>query len=366
MQDRTSDESTDTPHPSFSEARDNIEKFFVSSTVRGLVNEFYETQNNFHRRMDLLVRASFDTCTRLPLEQQEIFEKVLKPYGVLVANPFNEKPSGNISADIVHIFGVINARNEHFQKSLPALMLASANLYQFNEILKTIHGDKQLSKNMMDGMQTSHWAEVESAAALPMQNLMRYTLLLSAIENELKKSGLEKTHTVLQNVMQIIAYISPELKYIDSNSDNMIQLNRIDNVIRRIIDMPNAETFVTEQDKKVELSFIQKAAAVRIYIGSIQMRIARGEADVLASLEGLLEMLKLLEVGTKAAMHAERNTYVSWLYRGALSWSDSIVGENVIFHKPPADPREELSKLIVDLTNTCEMINFIRKKQTGF
>lgn len=354
MQDRDIDSRT-----SFNEARDNIEQFYM---LRGLVNEFFETQKKFHQNMNKLMLACRDVSVKLDEDDQEKLEKILKPFGILIANPFAECPTGNLSTDIAHIFGVLNARNDHFQKALPALMLAAANLYQFNEILARIHAKPELTILMCHGLEVNNWQLVESAASLPVQHLARYNLLLNAIEKEVYKAGLPATSEIVRNIMNAIAFIIPELKYIDSNSNNLININKIDSILSRIAKMPNCNTFVTDAERSVNLTFANKLSAVKMQLSSALITIARGECDTLMTLEGVLDVLQIFEAGTNAALERERKSYFIWVKQGTMNWSETLFGDYNPLPKSESDPREELSLEIKRLKAVCDGFDFMRAK----
>jgi len=293
---------------------------------------------------------------------QEKLEKILKPFCILIANPFADSATGNLQSDIAHIFGVMNARNDHFQKALPALMLAAANMHQFNELLTRMHAKPELTKTMCQGMAVHSWQLVESAAALPVQHIARYNLLLNAIEKEVTKAGLPASSEIVKNIMNVIAFIIPELKYIDSNSSNLININKIDAILSRIARMPNCESFVTADEKAVGLTFLNKLSAVKMQLSSAMIGIARGEGDTLTALEGVLEMLQILEAGTQAAIEDEKKSYIIWAKQGALSWSETLFGDYNPLAKLEFDPREELTLEIKRLKGVCDGLDFIRGK----
>lgn len=358
MQERGIDSGT-----SFNEARDNIEQFYM---LRGLVKEFFETQKRFHDNMHKLVMTCLDVSIQLSDDEQEKLEKILKPFCILIANPFAETATGNLQTDIAHILGVVNARNDHFQKALPALMMAAANMHQFNELLASIHAKPDLTKAMCQGMAVSSWQLVESAAALPIQHIARYNLLLNAIEKEVTKAGLPETSEIVKNIMNVIAFIIPELKYIDSNSSNLININKIDAILSRIARMPNSENFVTSEEKAVGLTFANKLSAVKLQLSSAMVAIARGDGDALTSLEGVMQMLQMLESGTRAAIELEKKSYYLWAKQGAQSWSETLFGDYNPLYKLESDPREELSLEIKRLKGVCDGLDFMRDKGVNY
>jgi hypothetical protein len=115
----------------FEVKRENIKNFFETEKLRKQINEFFAVQHSFHSKMHNLMQACRNVSGHLPEDQQALLQLLLNPYGVLIANPFEEKATGDLELDITHIFGVINERNHHFNRTLPALMLSAANLYDF-------------------------------------------------------------------------------------------------------------------------------------------------------------------------------------------------------------------------------------------
>ncbi|HTM64158.1 MAG TPA: hypothetical protein VL360_06610, partial [Gammaproteobacteria bacterium] len=58
--------------------------------MRNVIREFFAVQRTFHEKIDKFVRAFDIILPSLNQEQQEKLEILLKPYCMLIANPFND------------------------------------------------------------------------------------------------------------------------------------------------------------------------------------------------------------------------------------------------------------------------------------
>jgi hypothetical protein len=344
----------------FEVKRENIKNFFETEKLRKQINEFFAVQHSFHSKMHNLMQACRNVSGHLPEDQQALLQSLLNPYGVLIANPFEEKATGDLELDITHIFGVINERNHHFNRTLPALMLSAANLYDFNKLLVKIKSDKDLAAIMLAGIQSKNWSDVESHVSLPFQNLMRYDLLLSTIKKTLEEAGYENTEPALAKIMDIIAYIIPELKFINEHRETLVQLNEIDLLVVTLTKMDALSGYITKEDEQRKLRFTDKASAVRCYISEARTNIARGDVDVLQVMEGLKLILELLNEGMDTLLHRERYSYSAYVYGGMkslVSYPASFFKDEL---KAVRDPREQLHDVIKKLQCQCEQAEVIR------
>jgi hypothetical protein len=346
--------------------RENIKNFFETEKLRRQVQEFFEVQRSFHAKMNNLMQACRDVYGHLSEEQQVMLERMLSPYGVLIANPFEEQATGDLELDITHIFGVINERNHHFNRTLPALMMSAANLYDFNKLLMNIKMDKSLAKIMMDGIKSKNWSDVESHVSLPFQNLMRYDLLLTTIKKTLVDAGYTATEPVLSKIMDVISYIIPELKYINEHRETLVQFNEVDALVVALGNMEVLRGFVTKEDEARKLCFADKVTTVRLYISEARTNIAKGNVDVLQELQGLQLLLDGLYEGIDELLQKEKNSYYALVYNGvttAVNFSASFFRSTDLIPMPVRDPREQLRDVIEKLKCQYEQAELIRKME---
>ena len=342
MQDRSDQE----PNVDVKKEAEHLDKFFERKKMQMMINEFFTVQRNFHAKMDNLMQVCRHVSGQLTEEQQSLLEKMLGPFGVLIANPFAEKPSGDLMQDLAHIMGVVNARNEHFSKTLPALMLSASSLYDFNELLATIRKDKKLADMFLEGLQSKSWLDVESHVAQPHQNLVRYELLLRAIEKVLKKETPDDMEPLLGHVADAIAFIMPELSFFNEHRVFLTQLNEVDALL---LQLEGVEAY--------------KVEAVRRFIAGARHSIARGTADILDVMQGLCVLLREVHHDAAVLYKQARSTYKAQAYYGVLGLTETFFGEDVVFAKQQRHPSEKLLTIIQDLERNHEQAEFIRGKE---
>jgi hypothetical protein len=364
-------DSRDTP--SFTENRANIKNFFetqkLTQQLRNQVKEFFEVQHTFHLKMNNLVQACSEIYGQLTDEQQQLLEKLLAPYLILIANPFEEKPSGNLEMDLMHIFGVINARNSHFAKILPAMFLSMINLEAFSLLLVEMRKNKEIAAIILRGINSEQWMHVQGHVDLPYQNLMRYDLLLKTIRETLEKSGCEEVEPVLLKIMDAIRFIMPELKYINEHRSTLMLLNEIDMLV---VELAKINVLRDPQPPADALTFDKKVEAVRLYIASARTNIAKAKEAVIDVLQGLQHLLEMLQEDTEITLTAEQQSYYSQGYYLLVGLSATLFGENSIFAKPAKDPREKLRDVIAELKKKIieeimkgEAVQYIRQREAG-
>lgn len=354
------------PNDLFIVRQKNIKNFFETENLRKQIKEFFEVQRSFHVKMNNLMQACRDVSGQLSEEQQQSLQTLLAPYGVLVANPFEEVATGDLEVDITHIFGVINERNRHFNKTLPALMLSAANLYDFNKLLAAMRENEKISTIMKETIQTKSWMDVESHVAMPFQNLMRYDLLLTTMRKTLVKAGYAPDEPLLENIMNVIAFIVPELKYINEYRETLVQLNEIDALVVVLAKMEALQRSLTAEDEAVGLEFTDKVNTVRTYISMARTNISKGDVDVLVLLKDLLQLLTFLSKGVLQTLRNEKNSYYVWAYQNissVVNYSGTFFGNDKLLHVPEKDPREKLMDLIKSLKIQCDQVELIRKMQ---
>lgn len=334
---------------SYQENRKRVGLFFETKDLRNLLKEFFSVQKTFHTKMHNMVMAFRDESGRLSDEQQKMLEKLLYPYGILIANPFEETPTGDIEKDVMHILSVINERNAHFAKILPAMLLATVNMQDFNAFLEAIKTDAALKTALLDGIKSKSWLDLQGHVDMPRQNLMRYDLLLNAIRKELEKAGCHPTEPVLANIMDAISFIMPELKYINKHRKTLQYLGEIDALLDALAKIETLQGCVTEEDKRSHFIFPEKVRHIRTYIDESMLEIAKGKADIIEILKALLKTLELLQEGLPATLAKDRESYYVQGYRALIGISATLFGENYLFASPELDPREKLPLQIRDL-----------------
>ena len=357
----------------FNKNRARIGYFFETQHLRNLLKEFFAVQHSFHSKMHHMMMAFHDQSGNLSEEQQQLLEKLLYPYGILIANPFEENPTGDIEKDVTHILGIINARNEHFSKILAAMFLATANMPNFNLFLQQLMLNTAVKSDLLEGIHSKSWQDMEGHVALPCQNLMRYRLLLDQIRKELVSAGCESVEPVLMNIMNAITYIMPELKYINEHRDTLQYLNDIDALLVSLIKIEALQGCVTENDNAHGFPFPEKVDCVRKFIDRSILEIANGKGDVIEMLKALQVALETLQEGTGDSLASERSTYYSQGYHLLIGISATMFGENTVFAKPDLDPREklpiEIAKLqlkIRELESARDAYQYLQERDPGF
>lgn len=334
---------------SYQENRKRVGLFFETRDLRNLIKEFFAVQKTFHTKMHNMVMAFRDESGRLSDEQQKMLEKLLYPYGILIANPFEETPTGDIEKDVMHILSVINARNEHFAKILPAMLLATVNMQDFNAFLEAIKTNEVVKAALLQGIKSTSWLDLQGHVDMPRQNLMRYDLLLNAIRKELEKAGCLATEPVLVNIMDAISFIMPELKYINKHRKTLQYLGEIDALLDALAKIETLQGCVTEDDKRGQFVFPEKVRHVRVYIDESMLEIAKGKADIIEIFKALKTALELLQEGLAETLAKERESYYVQGYRYLVGISATVFGENTVFAKPELDPREKLPLQLKDM-----------------
>lgn len=333
----------------YQENRKRVGLFFETKDLRNVLKEFFTVQNTFHTKMHNMVMAFRDESDRLTDEQQKMLEKLLYPYGILIANPFEETPTGDIEKDVMHILSVINARNTHFAKILPAMLLATVNMQDFNAFLEVIKTNAVLKTALLAGIKSKSWLDLQGHVDMPRQNLMRYDLLLNAIRKELEKAECPSTEPVLMNIMDAISFIMPELKYINKHRKTLQYLGEFDALLDSLAKLETLQGCVTEEDKRSHFLFPEKVRHIRTYIDESMLDIAKGKGDIIEILKALHKTLELLQEGLAETLAKERESYYVQGYRALVGISATMFGENYLFAKQELDPREKLPLQLKDL-----------------
>lgn len=342
----------------YSKNREAIKHFFETEQLRHLVAEFLYVQKSFHGKMDKLVQGFKGVYSDLKQPQQEQLEALLKPYGVMIANPFNDKSSGDLQADLLHIFSIINERDKHFMKLLEALFKASANMQDFHELLKDLRQDIEIKKRLMQEVGNGAWLNVEGSVDLPFQNMMRYQLLLNTIAKELHKAGCPPTVTLMKTLMDTISFYDPRLQYVNKYKDALIELMQVEYFVvaasrMSIFSGKPAQVIKTIEDQPdIVTSFEDAFEAIRAYIAGAKSHLAKGAFDPENIFAGLKEMLLHLREAVEPIVKEERDkcykneTYKDTAYRYLRVSTATLFGPGVVFDEPDKDVLERLNEVI--------------------
>ncbi len=325
--------------------------------IQNVINEFLTLQTSCHNKIDSFVRAFDEISPNLPIQQQDLLQVLLKPYGTLIANPFNEKPSGNILEDITHIVTVINARNAHFIRILPAISRAAMKMQEFTDLLASVKADPKLKEAMLKGIQSSSWMDVETRIMLPNQRLMQYRLLLTRIEEEVNKSDCTDKPAMLAGLNQALAYILPELKHIDKHREVLGILNDVEKVLDKLAAMEVLADHILPGDQHTGLTCATKIHTAKLCIDSITPKIIKKEGAQQDHLSMLIDLLQGINENAAATLWAEQKAreeaqerersqayYLQGYNLLSTAISATLFGRSE--EKTELDPREQLPHLM--------------------
>lgn len=365
-------ENTDTTKPSdeFQQNQAMVDKLLLEQQfqvkMRNIIREFFAVQRTFHDAIDKFVRAFDGVFESLSLQQQESLQILLQPYCMLVANPFNDYPSGDIEEDLKHIVSVINKRNAHFVKILPAISLAVMKVDEFSKFLSEIKTDPKLKVAMLQGIQSASWMDVESRVMLPNQRVMQYRLLLTtiettimkAMEEDMAKFGKTNKETYLSLLSPAIVYILPKLQYVNNNDHSKVSL--LDDIDLLFNDMLKMENMKQHAD------FMDKVKKTKRLLDTIIQKINFNYGSQLDHLRELWEALQDIKVISETTLQEEekrraeqydyegKQSYLKQgFYLAARAYSVTFYGG--VYYPPGQDPREKfldlMGKLQVEIRN---------------
>lgn len=348
----------------YKETREKIKELLEGDRLRRSLKEFFQKQAAFHANMKQLLQMYRGVMTTLQTrEERQVLEEILAPYQVLLSNPLREEASGDIEMDIAHIESVMNARNEQFKTTLEALALTASRHAKFHQIIDKLKLDPVLKEVMLATIKSNNWMDVQGMIDMPFQNLMRYELLLRSIGQVLEDSGLESAAPALTKIMDVLAYIMPELAYINEHHDVLVKLGRIDDLVVRVGKIKSLPVFVTEEDEKFQLTTANKIQVVRYYIINTRNDIVRGNANILLIYTGLSQILKALADGLDVGLQKDEYSYSSLAYYGLANVVDSVYGRNSLFPMPEKDPRAELVEVIAEMDEACKIIDIVQETE---
>ncbi len=359
-------ENSDTTKPSeeFQQNQEMVEKLLIDQKfqlkMRNIIREFFAVQRSFHDGIDKFVRAFDSVFPSLSPQQQESLQILLQPYCMLIANPFNDYPSGDIEEDLKHIVSVINKRNAHFVKILPAISMAVLKVDEFSKFLSEIKTDPKLKVAVLQGIQSASWMDVESRVMLPNQRCMQYRLLLTTIEatimksmeEELAKFGKTNKETYLSLLSPAIIYILPKLQYLNNNDQSKIGLlDDIDLLFNDMLKMSNM---------KQHPDFIDKVKKVKRMLDTIIQKINFNYGSQLDHLRELWDALVDIKVISETTLQEEekqrneqaefegKQSYIKQgFYLAAKAYTVTFYGG--VYYPPGQDPREKFLVLMAKL-----------------
>lgn len=225
----------------YNETREKIQTLHAKQKkLEGAINEFFQVQQTFHDNITTLVNA-FGNLIDLPMlvPLKPVLEEILKPYEILVHNPFG-RPSDNFEANLIKIMSVINNQNAIFKQTLEATHICITNLEKFNLVLKELEIDQGLTNEL--SKKHLSWFRIKDYASQTFQNLMRYKILLDAIEENLPK---EKEHPHTHLVGMVRSTSSYMEAAVDNVNDNMALFSILERIVATV--------------KKVEKTIPQKS-----------------------------------------------------------------------------------------------------------
>jgi hypothetical protein len=349
--------------------------------MRNVIREFFAVQRTFHEKIDKFVRAFDIILPSLNQEQQEKLEILLKPYCMLIANPFNDLPIGNLEEDLQHIVSVINKRNQHFVRIFPAISMAVKRIDEFSAFISEIQTDKELKQKMLDGINFTTWQDVEGRIMLPTQRVIHCRNLILTIEavimktmdEEVQKLGKTSKGTYLEILGPSIAYLLPTLNYVNNN--NLSKITLLEDMDARLNDLLKMEVMLNALGQE----FVQQIRQAKYLVDLTIQNINFNVGNVLEHLQNLLEKLQGIKVSAQAMLDQERKkrqeqddyerqqAYYKqgfYLFSKAVSWT--IYG--AASYPPGEDPREkftalidELDKQIRELKIAYDAVNFFEE-----
>lgn len=342
----------------FEANRQAVEHVLRQQQLRALLKEFFTVQHSFHQRINQFVTAFYTIFADLTDKQQELLQILIRPYKVLMENPFATSSSGKLEQDITHIVSVINARNMAFVRMMPAISGTLVRLEEFQGLLGSIEADPKRKEDLLSALNLKSWMEVESRTLLPNQRLMQYRLLLETIKKEIDKSGCDNGDQLMQKINDALTFILPELRYINENRDVLRLMFDIEKIVSDLAGNPVLQHNIVPGER---MTFEQKADAVKSYVANIAPLIMKHEGSVEDHLTGLSLLLREIKTNIEhskeqeqqmreqqAAELRERAYVVQGYYQlsSAVSWT--LFGDNseALAVK---DPRNQLLKLMENL-----------------
>lgn len=352
---------TDKTNEEFQQNKEMVEKLLLDQkfqvNLRNVIREFFALQRTFHQGNNNFVHAFDNIFSSLSAQQQDDLQILLQPYCMLSANPFNDYPTGDNEEDLKHIVSVINKRNTHFVKILPAISMAVLRMDEFSKLLSEIKTDPRLKEAILQGLKSASWMDVESRVVQPNQRFMQYRLLLmtiestimKAMEEDLAKFGKTNKETYLSLLSPAIIYILPKLNYLNNNNQSkVILLDDMDLLLNDMLKMENI---------RQNADFIDKLQKVKRLLDFIIQKINFNYGDQLDHLRELWDALldiktisetTLQEEANKRNEQAEFESKQSYLRQGfylaARAYTVTFYGG--VYYPPGQDPREKFLELM--------------------
>lgn len=326
---------------------DELNSFFEKKQIHKMLEEFIEVQSSFHHKMQNFIHACTEIAKKLPEADEQRLLRLLSPYGALIANPFPETSCGDMRKDIEDILMVINSRSDqHFHKLVSALMLSAANILELQTLLEKYHSDVKLKEVILHELKAKSWSEVGMHVTHPVQQLARYELLLKAFDKTLADNGLNPTVKIRSEFSEALVRVMPELTFFNEQRELLTQLNHIEEMLTRMAPLD-----------------LVRVDPVRVYTKAIRRNIAEGKVEVLDALQGLRDLLAMLQKTLEPSIlgkgaHLLRGAS----YYGVTFFTDPLFGENAVLSKPD-DPYAELGAVILSLDRQCDMIRCLQEKQ---
>jgi len=198
----------------------------------------------------------------------------------------------------------------------------------------------------------------------PFQNLMRYELLLKAIQKELINAGYVPTEDASDLIMQSIENIVPEVKNINKYKEVVHELNKIDAVLLDLIALEVSADFLSEIEESDKNEKIKHLEAVHFVVMNEKNKIAQGDGDdVHDFFKALLGLLR--EMDSKYVVKSGMvSRYMSYTASGAyymLATVPSSLFSSSSVTTQQVSPVERLRNCILELEVTIQQTEVIRE-----
>ncbi len=208
---------------------------------------------------------------------------------------------------------------------------------------------------------STKWVYIENQISLPFQNSMRIELLLKTMRDTLRNSAYPEAEVQLNHLLE--EFVVPELGYINDNYELLIQLKEIEALVQRVGDIKFASKAAIKFNEEAAVSMQVEAAEIRQYLRRERAHLARGKADVLTVLSGLVCLLKDFHKNIHHLLEMERKAYLVLAYKNladTVNWPALYLADMKLLPVPADDPHEVLGATIKKLELQCGQIAAVR------
>lgn len=323
------------------------------------VREIFDVNCRFHQGMTDLVNQINSVLPDVRETERASLMEFLKPYKRLTANPFNNKPTGDLEADLRHILSVAKLNNEHFRAALQALNESAANMTDLKSQLYRLDKDLKFRERVREVAGSPLCLDSKVSATI--QHLVRYELLLVSLKKELVAAGYQPTNDVLKKVLRSIENIVPEVKRLNSYMDVVEVLNRCERVLHDLMWVETQKITASEDENAMSRHAFINRVYDSIYSG--KEYIAAGGEDMHALLRVVL--LSMQELQRKYADTNARGYFASYLdyAKSAGSMVASVVPVSLFAadqSNEKANPVDDLSAVIIKLEEGVKAYEKVR------